>query len=219
MHQAAHAVFVVNESEEEAFIPELNVTPSMLHQAVVSGEHARARCTEHHPKSARGYSTWSETVRTLRDILVPREWVVDNTDNFATVVSPDGRTAIAVSSGDRGTGDPASTPTTKHSKGRATREAVKSNQLVLFPVAATVVSEQPGSQRTWILLVSRKRVGGKKFVVSEISLPGSITDEGWITTWDARYILPEIEVDADPNPAYPDDGDEGQDYDVPVSIR
>jgi hypothetical protein len=220
MDKAAHAVFVMNSSEEEAFIPGIAVTPGMLHQAVVSGEHARARCTEHHPKSARGFSTWSEIVRTLRDLLVPRDWTIDNTDNYPTVVSPDGRTAIAVSSGDRGTGNPSLTPTTKHSKGRATRDAVKSNQLDLFPVTVSAIgAAQPGALKTWILLVNRRRSGDKKFVMSEISLPGSITDEGWIATWDARYILPEIELDSDPSPAYPDDADEGQDYDVPVSIR
>jgi hypothetical protein len=214
MQEVAPSIYVIHQSELPAVIHELGVSPEILGEAALAGEQARDRSTGHHPPAAPGLFFWCECVRTLRDRLVPQQWTKDETDNYSTVVSPDRRVAIAVATGGAGTGQPGFTPTTKHPKGQATLNAIQLNQLDLFRKTqpATI-----GAPITWLLLVSRLRDGDKEYIVSEISRPGSITESGWIATWETRYILPPIEITFTPTPG--GERDEGEEYDIPVTAK
>lgn len=63
---------------------------------------------------------------------------------------------------------------------------------------------------TWILLKKRS----KDFVLAELSLPTSITDDGQVTGWRTRIILDPISVD--PNVTIQTDSES---IDVPVRRR
>jgi hypothetical protein len=158
---------------------------------------------------------WSEYVRVLRDKLVPLGWKADDSNNYSTVVSPGGHVSIAAATGGAGTGNPEYVPSTRHPKGPATREAIVSNQLSLPSRLVTPIALP--ATRTWLFLVDRRRDGDREFIVSEISLPGSITESGWIVTWKPRYILPPIDITFSPGP--PRNPDEGEEYDIPMSVR
>lgn len=214
MGQSAHQIVTIAASEADATLPELGVTARLLCEAVNIGEQARERCTDHHPPSASGYFAWSDAVRALRDLLVPKGWRADDSGNYSTVVSPDGRTAIAVSGGDFGTGNAEMSSSTKHPKGRWTKEAIRANQLELFPrIGPDVETSHPV---TWILLIARHG----DFAASEISRPYSMSDTGYIAIWETRYILPVVKFDFPPRSYRKDDeDDDGQDYDIPVVAR
>jgi hypothetical protein len=107
--------------------------------------------------------------------------------------------AIAVATGDEGTGLAEILPTTKTPKGPSTVEAVTTNQLAFeFAVAASKpaaeVAEDADEERvTWILLVHR----AKNEVRSEISLPSSIGPDGRIDGWAERILLTAVPIDGD----------------------
>lgn len=87
-------------------LDQLGLVKSDLSEAAHWGVNHLAYSTAHEPPSGPGQIIWIKTVRALRDKLVPRGWTTDDTDNYATVVSPDGSMAIAVAAGDERTGSP-----------------------------------------------------------------------------------------------------------------
>lgn len=170
-------------------LAELGLTSEIIEYSIRRGELARDSCTKNDPPSAPGFDAWSKSVRALRDSLIPKGWERDDTQNFSTVVSPNKEIAIAVATGDAGTGDVNSEPHTKYPKGEAAKSAVETNQLYLFP------QDKPKAEKkraTWFLL--KRRVGDTVF--SELSLPAVITEEGHIVKWAARIILNPILIDA-----------------------
>jgi hypothetical protein len=49
----------------------LGLSYDILSEAVLEGESARNSCTANDPPCAPGFVAWSNTVRALRDILIP----------------------------------------------------------------------------------------------------------------------------------------------------
>lgn len=99
-------------------------------------------------------------MRALRDFLIPQKWEKNDDGNFPTVVSPDGKVAIAVATGDAGTGKAEATPKTKYSKGVAVEAAISRNLNSLFPEereAAQAAKEKLENKQTWILLKRREK--------------------------------------------------------------
>jgi len=159
-----------------------------LSDALNAGELARRGCTANDPPTAPGYSAWSRVVRTLREINLPKGWTKSDA-GLSTVINPTGEVAIAVAAGDAFTGAEKN-PSTKYPKGRATQEAVEANQLELFPKA----KKQRKGPLTWILLVHATTTE----VRSELSLPESIDDAGYVRTWTRRITLPPLPVELPP---------------------
>jgi hypothetical protein len=121
--------------------------------------------------------------------------------------------AIAVATGDDGTGHVDAVPTTKSSKGPSTAEAVVANQAQLtfaFEEPEAVAAEEGegavDERMTWLLLVHR----GEGEVRSELSLPLSMGTDGRIESWQERIILGSMptdptEIDINPpSPVMPD---------------
>jgi hypothetical protein len=170
----------------------LGLSPELLREAILDGEAARESCTPHDPSSLPGILAWGRTVRGLRDRLVPVGWTSRDVQNYPTVVSPDGMLAVAVATGDEGTGRPEFTASTKYAKGSATALAVTVNQLDLFPSPAAFWTTP--ATVTWILLVRRD----SDVVRAELSRPKLITEDGVIVDWSERVILGEIPVEPEP---------------------
>lgn len=180
-------------------LADLGLTSEILIEAIRRGEIARDSCTANDAPGAPGFYAWAQTVRGLRDILMPQGWVRNDDVCYSRVISPDKSIAIAVVTGDDGTGNKDMSPKTKYPKGTATQAAVNSNQWSLFGEPLSVETEEPQTWITWMLL--RKRTGDSVF--AELSLPSSMTKDGQVESWQTRIILnpilidPNIEIDDD----------------------
>jgi hypothetical protein len=172
-------------------LEEIGVAEQVLVNAIMSGDGAAARCTANHPPMAHGFYRFAETMRSLGDQLAPLGWTRRDYKNFSTVVRPDGRVAIAVASGDPGTGDMAASVTTRSPKGAVTQEAVETN--LKLPLDERYVADNQRiidgpktlDPATWFLLHDRR--GG--IIYSELSFPQSMDDNGYVRKWLPRIPL------------------------------
>src|SRR5579859_6709186 len=110
-------------------LAELGLEEQHLLRAVQRGQTARLSCTANHPVLFPGLCAWSETVRALREELIPLRWERSDEDNLPFTVNPDRTVAIAVATGDEATGLRDRIPCTKSSKGPRTANAVQRNGL------------------------------------------------------------------------------------------
>lgn len=174
-------------------LAELGLEQSQLLRAARQGMAARFSCTGNHPPLAPGFYGWAETVRGLRDILMIHGWGRDDAGLLSLAVSPDGKMAIAVATGDEATGDPERTPCTKSSKGPRTKDAVEVNvlQLHLFDNEQAIKTDEQlkvvRSRLTYWLLI---RIDEEAQALRcELSTPVYVGVDGKIAGWDERIIL------------------------------
>ena len=177
-------------------LQDLGVTRDVLMNAVTAAYQASSNCSDLDPKMYRGLTMWAVTNRHLRMALLP-EWEARDDGNFSLTVSPDGRIAIAVATGNDGTGIADLVPLTQSSKGPRTAEAVAANREQLgfqftFPDGQT---PQPlcdpaniGTRATWVLLIRQ----ADTTVRAELSLPMSFDTKGRVSGWSERILLPTI---------------------------
>lgn len=205
---------VINQSVEvQTRLAELGLDPEALAQVIKRGYVAFTLCTVNDPPLFPGFAAWAQTVRALREYLVPQGWRRCDENNYSLVINPTEDMAIAVATGDDGTGRIDAVPTTKSSKGPSTAEAVVANQTQLtfafeeLPSVATDEGDEAIEERmTWLLLVHR----GEGEVRSELSLPLSMGTDGRIESWQERIILGSMptdptEIDINPpSPVMPD---------------
>ena len=183
-------------------LAELGLTSEILIEAIRRGEAGRDSCTANDAPCTPGFNAWAGTVRALRDILTPKGWAKNDDACYSRVISPDKSNAIAVVTGDDGTGNKDVSPKTKYPKGTATQTAVSSNQYFLFGESLSVEDEVLENLITWMLL--KKRVGDSVF--AELSLTSSMTKDGQVERWQTRIILKPILID--PNIEVEDDSSE-----------
>jgi len=199
--------------EVQTRLAELGLDPEALAQVIKRGYVAFTLCTVNDPPLFPGFAAWAQTVRALREYLIPQGWRRCDENNYSLVINPTEDTAIAVATGDDGTGRVDAVPTTKSSKGPSTAEAVVANQAQLTfafdepeTVAADEGDEAIEERMTWLLLVHR----GEGEVRSELSLPLSMGTDGRIESWQERIILGSMptdptEIDINPpSPVMPD---------------
>jgi hypothetical protein len=188
-------------------LAELGLQEEPLKDAVRRGQLAFLNCTPNHPPPFPRMSAWAETVSALREYVIPFGWYRSNENNYALSVNPTRGMAVAVATGDDGTGRADATPSTNARKGPSTLEAITVNQMQF-----SFMNERPASARgdasgrdnhraTWILLIRR----ASNEVRCELSLPISIGDDGHINDWRERILLGSIPLDGDlaeavPNP-------------------
>ena len=177
------------------------LSEEILLEAVLRGEAARDSVTAHAPLGAAGYNAWQNAVTALRDLLVPKKWELKRDHNLETVVSPCGRHEILVVAGDRYTGstDPRATPQPKRPRGEATEFAADRSQLSL-DLGNALMAKRRNSQGPvlWMLLIHR--VKGSIELRTEISLPGHLTDTGYVATWHHRHVLDITHLGPQPEP-------------------
>jgi hypothetical protein len=182
-------------------LSELGLTEEILMQALERGFAEFAVCTGHHPPSFPGLMQWGETVKILRDLLVPLGWQCSNEGNLPFTVNKANTVAIAVATGDEATGKPDETPCTRSKKGPRTKLAVFANarQLVLFPIdvrpedLAKIKSE--GHRMTWLLLLHRDEKD--RVVRAEFSRPTRMSDDQHVDGWIERIFLNPLPFDGD----------------------
>src|SRR5713101_789779 len=198
-------------------LAELGVSYEILSSAIIAGEIARDGCTANDPVNTRGFVAWSRTVRILRELLIPKGWTRRDERGLPLVVSPDGKIAIVVGLGDEMTSRPDCTPKTKYAKGPATVAVINRNvQLRLFGEVeiedANDVVVDPNIE-TYVLLRHRTADVAK----AELSVPASSDDDGRISSWSKRIILPDISLA--PNTGGDNPRDSGEKIEVSVVRR
>jgi hypothetical protein len=184
--------------EVRSRLAELRLEEESLRDAVRRGQLAFLNCTPNHPPPFPGMAAWAETVCAVREVLIPAGWQRSNDNNYALCVDPAGMVAIAVATGNEGTGFAEATPSTNARKGPSTSEAIAANQLRFNfmdqPVTRNGRPVPAGSGRqTWILLIHRST----DEVRCELSLPISIGEDGHIDAWRERILLGSIPLDGD----------------------
>jgi len=175
----------------EAKLGEMSLSTPIIQQAVIAGQLRRNSCTRNDPPSIPGMEAWRWTVRTLRERLIPLGWERSDAGNFSLIVNYKLGIAIAVNTGDDGTGDPLCIPRTKHSKGSKTAAAILKNaqQLSLFPGEEETDNVANGAFITWFLLVAREH----DRVLYELCLPISMKD-GKPVGWKERIIFSPLDL-------------------------
>lgn len=189
-------------------LAELGLDVETLHRAVRAGLAARARRTELAPRNAQGSDLVSHTVEELRLLLEARGWSADFAGGQERTVSPDGLTAVIVSTGAGAVGDPPHEARTAHPKGPLMRDAVTLNQGFVqeeFSLGLAVPPVADG-RRCWVLLV--KVEPGAAHL--ELSAPEGMR-EGIVNSWSDRIPLPPLALGQPGDP-----GEPGEPIDVPV---
>jgi hypothetical protein len=174
---------------------------------------------QNYPTTFPPTAAWAECNRSLRDGLAPK-WTAVSEKNQPLVVNEDQTIAITALSGDENTGTE-ETPSTRSPKGTATAEAVQINDaqsqfaFMEDPAAIAELSKVPG-RSLWILLVHRDF--RKREVRSELSKPVQMSEDGYISKWEQRIILPPISFDEAEYPGSEDDDNGGQSPEINVQI-
>ena len=179
-------------------LAQLGLEETDLLQAVQVGQLQRMSCTPHHPIPYAGLSAWAETIKTLRDLYIPKGWHKQDPRGLPIVLSPDWDMAIAVATGDEATGREDCEPCTKSPKGPQTETAISNNQLCLFAeteFAQEIKDREQQGLITWLLLIHSD--SHNREVRCELSLPVGMNEEGRVDGWDERIILGSIPFDAD----------------------
>lgn len=205
-----------NEPEDvDAALARLGLAAPPLMRSVRAGYLSRISRTANDAPIAAGFYHWNETLRTLRDELVVLGWQRVDEQMFSTVVSPDGKIAISVSSGDEATGNPRGFPRTKRDKGPRTADAIYVNveQLDLFEKAPEPTSEEEVECLTYVLLFHADATELR----AELSLPVSMDEKDHIDSWRERIILRSQPLD--PEGAAMPEPDFGPDIDIDVQRR
>ncbi len=188
-------------------LAELGLDVETLHRAVRAGLAARARRTEFAPRNAQGSDLVSHTVEEFRLLVGGRGWTADFAGGQERTVSPDGLTAVIVSTGAGAVGDLGGEARTAHPKGPLMRDAVTTNQGFVqeeFALGLAVPAPADG-RRCWVLLV--KVEPGVAHL--ELSAPDGMRD-GVVVSWAERIPLPALPL------GEPDDPGDLEPIDVPV---
>jgi hypothetical protein len=203
-------------------LAKIGLTPEVVEESIRSGESYRELCTPNDPKIFHGTTAWARTMRRLREELIEDDWTAEEPSNFPLIVSPNGRMAIAVTTGDKGTGIylPGQSPKLKHTKGPMARSVVKQNrQSFLFQDMAADAKEKADKAKTaekritWFLLVRREG----DVVFAELSLPWVFSDSGQVEDWRRRIILDPLQVE--PTIMVVDDTEEAEPVEVTVTKK
>ena len=146
--------------------------------------------SDNHGAVFHGNNMWSWTLESVRNRLILHGWVKKVEQHFDSTISPDGKVALVVTTGDYGTGLHHLKPKVKREKGTMMVKAIRcSGQMSLFP-SPQEVTVKPGIE-TWLFMYYRDRKQG--VIRSEISLPlwfgGNM-----IKDWQRRIILPVLNI-------------------------
>lgn len=210
---------LVDETEVIGRLHDLGLVVPVVQEAVEEGVAPVIACTGHDPVQLAGILGWGKITRAFRDRMVPTGWKARAVRGQAITTSPDGTVSVIVAAGDENTGrDGGPQPTTRSAKGPATKDAVAWNQHSFAEISAEFAKVAPdrAMARTWVLLYFIDE--DEDEVRVEISLPTHIHDNGFVSEWHERIIVPAVELGS-PQPPPSDEGRDRQDEEVPVTRR
>lgn len=200
-------------------LAELGIPGDVLTESVRIGHNQGDFVTAAHPRTYQGVVVWGEVTASLRHRLSELGWTLDDEENIARVISPDGSVTVVAVSGNERTGlrNNHEKLNTRRPRGPAGVRIIKTNmqyELALDEEGVTrarndLVDNLGG---TWFLLYFREG----DVVRSELSYAMAVAESGRLLRWKERLILPDIDL-LGPEPEAVDDTP--PDVDVPVSRR
>ncbi|WP_424536914.1 hypothetical protein ACOZ38_45100 [Sphaerisporangium viridialbum] len=201
-------------------LTQLGLTVGDIHAALGAGQGEARSWSEAAPRVMPGMARWGRINEHLRIRTGRRNWTYENPGGLPLTINPSGELAIVATTGDPQTGSlTGAAPTTKYAKGATYQKVVEDNeQLPLFFVDAEVgpklhdAAEAP--RATWILLYHVTVRG----IAVELSLPGKITEQGYVSWWTERILIPfytfeDVSIGDDKQ------DEDGQSFDVAVERR
>lgn len=198
-----------------AALKRLGVPLEILQEAVQAGYLGRISRTSNDAPNAGGFYQWNDTLRSLRENMVREGWHREDAGNWPTTVHADNKLAIAVSSGNELTGNPRATPSTKRAKGARTAQAVNCNRNQLWmPGFEPTVPETDENRPTWLLMF----FADDNELRAELSLPINMDDEGHVSGWRERIILPALTLDPEVRVRIPEP-DFGPDIEIKIAKK
>lgn len=183
------------------------LTRGVLMRAVEEGERGRQNCAENHPVTAAGTMFYFDTVRGLRDALLP-DWSKLCDGGSELTISPSGKNAIVVASGDANVGSLTRSPRTRTKKGNRTRRAARLNLLAWQPDLFDLMTDadlkaeiarrrQDATRVTHILLAHRT----EERLIVELSVVFGLDADDRPSEWAQRIIVGELPLDGSPMPS------------------
>ena len=193
-----HIICNLPEAADEA-LDALGLEREVLEQCVWKGQAKRHEATSHHPSNAGGQFAYLESVRAIRDSLKPKGWKAKNEGNLELTISPDGKTAILVSGGDKFTGT-LENPSSRNPKGTETKRRVEYNHRLPFaePDMQTQQNEESTSEYEvwWLLYFFDEKA---REVRCELSRPTGLNNRNRISDWSKRILLSSLKLDSEPS--------------------
>jgi len=192
-NQTSFQTVVLEGYAAERGLSKLGLTMDGLVEVVLRGESARAGATAHDPLPAAGWDAYRHRVRALRDINCPAGWTVLHDAGLEMILSPDKKRVVVTRAGEDGVGLTGTQPQPKQAVGASTARSVGAN-LVLDPswFNKAPSAELKGKPEVWMLLVERTG----DVVCAELSRPSGTEEDGTVSGWLVRILLPNIDLNA-----------------------
>lgn len=183
----------------------LGIPIELLSEAVRIGHQQADFVTVAHPRNFPGILTWGEVTAALRSGLSAMGWMLDDKDNVARVISPDGEVTVVAISGNEFTGlrGKHEQLSTRWPRGSAGVRIIRRNaqrELALEGALSRSRNLLVDDGGTWFLLYYRTG----DIVRSELSFAKGVDTPGQLIDWKERLILPDIDLRS-PEPAIMDD--------------
>lgn len=204
---------------------DLDLTENDLRESIKYGLAHRLKCTENHPTLSPGFIGWAYTVKHLREILTLRGWIRSDEGGLPLIIHPSKDFAIAVITGDLGTGNPNKALKSKNNKGSKSISMVETNNRQLsFDNVVLGISEDitfPRSILTWYLVINVSMINN--IVKFELSIPSGYNQNNYFSEWSKRIffdpiLLDENSIDFDNN-AINIDLNQNEDKDIDVEVK
>jgi hypothetical protein len=203
-------------------LAQLGLTVDDVHAGLKAGQGEARAWSEAAPLVMPGMARWGRTNEIFRIQMSRQGWTYDNPSGLPVTISPNGEFAIVATTGDRQTGsETGEAPTTRYAKGATYHKVVEDNeQLALFVVDAQVgrklrAATKKAPRATWILLY----YVGLDSIAVELSLPASMTRNGYVDRWRERILIPPYLFENVPTSTDQSGDDDGQSFDVAVERR
>lgn len=167
---------------------ELGLTENDIIMAVEAAEIERRSCSLLEPSVAPGFKAWVAGFRTLAELITPRGFAKTETKGLPRLLNPETSIAIAVVTGDSGTGLMSENSRSKTPRGAQSVFFVRSNetQLNLFPGSSYQAAPDETEEITWWLLI----YSDGDAVRAELSLPVGLGEDNRLSVWEERIMIP-----------------------------
>jgi hypothetical protein len=201
-------------------LAELGWSSTELIEVVTSMVAARHGCTANDPLSAPGWMSWKAGIRRMGEIGAPKGLRRVEIDNVPWTMDQERRLRFTVTNADAATGMLDGVPQNRNKRGAAAERAVDTNahQYLLFPISQSMDPQQIMKMRAagtvaWYLFVY---TDGEE-IRAELSCPVAIHGGFFVEFVERIFLnipdtLPPIDRQSPFN-----DGDEPEEFDVPVS--
>ncbi|WSH31302.1 hypothetical protein U8P75_35205 (plasmid) [Rhizobium beringeri] len=180
------AAIVADQHDVDHHLAHMGLTRDELVRSIRSAESERALCTDNDPVGFANMMVYARAGRKLREILVPKGWEKDDTNNQCAVKNPKAKVRIVPCNFDDGAGNRLQTPSNKSPKGEVSRRKSLCNRTAwlpgFVPIEAPVDAD---GYETWLLGL---RIDDNLPTGAELSLPVDF-DGSYFTQFGKRIIL------------------------------